>query len=388
MYEGKYTTMGSRSTLHPRVTKGLLNQNLESMVDPVYDEIVRSFGDNIPPTDEWVEINISDKMVVIVARASSRMFGGTTLSRNVEWIRTNIEFATDAFLGAQKIKRYPSFLKPIAAILIPEISKIKKHYQLASEVIVPLLSSREDGNSKGHDFLQWLTDESRDEEKDKDFLAAIQLKTTFAALHTSAAAPIQVIYDLCHRPEYIPELRKEIEEVLEQYGSLTRHALLKLHKLDSFMKESQRHNPLLLCTFERVITKDYQMSDGFIIPKGTTIGAPAHAIGMDGEIFPSPEKFDGFRFSDIRADATDLQISGRAQWVSSNLDSMHFGYGRHACPGRFFASQEIKQIMVHLLLTYDFKFPPGTTARPDNLCIETQLIPSHSATIWLRKRAT
>jgi len=28
MFEGKYTTMGSRSTLHPRVVKAQLNQHL------------------------------------------------------------------------------------------------------------------------------------------------------------------------------------------------------------------------------------------------------------------------------------------------------------------------------------------------------------------------
>lgn len=28
MFEGKYTTMGSRSTLHPRVVRGQLNRNL------------------------------------------------------------------------------------------------------------------------------------------------------------------------------------------------------------------------------------------------------------------------------------------------------------------------------------------------------------------------
>lgn len=378
--------MGSRSTLHPRVTKGALNQNIEAVIEPVYDEILASFSDCIPPTEGWTETNISDKMVVIVARTSSRMFGGTTLSRNEEWIRSNIEFAADAFLGAQKIKKYPQFLKPIAAMLIPEISKIAKHYQVASRVIVPLLESRDGDEERGQDFVQWLADEAKGEEKDNVFISAIQLKTTFAALHTSAAAPIQVIYDLCHRPEYIAPLRQEIEEVLDQYGSFTRQALLKLYKLDSFMKESQRHNPLLMCTFERVITADYRLSDGFLIPKGTTIGAPAHAVGMDPELFPDPAKFDGFRFSKLRSNSTDPQISGRAQWAASNLDSLHFGYGRHACPGRFFASQEIKQILVYLLLTYDFKFPDGVTTRPENMCIETQLIPSHSAKIMLRKR--
>ena len=33
---------------------------------------------------------------------------------------------------------------------------------------------------------------------------------------------------------------------------------------------------------------------------------------------------------------------------------MGFGYGEHACPGRFFASNEIKIALAHLLLKYDW----------------------------------
>ena len=33
-----------------------------------------------------------------------------------------------------------------------------------------------------------------------------------------------------------------------------------------------------------------------------------------------------------------------------------FGYGKHSCPGRFFASNEIKVIVIHMLLKYDWEF--------------------------------
>jgi cytochrome P450 len=35
---------------------------------------------------------------------------------------------------------------------------------------------------------------------------------------------------------------------------------------------------------------------------------------------------------------------------------MHFGLGRHACPGRFLAGYEIKLVLATLLTQYDFKF--------------------------------
>ena len=91
-----------------------------------------------------------------------------------------------------------------------------------------------------------MLDDAKGAEKDKAFLSSIQLKLSFAAIHTSAAAPLQLLYDLCTMPKYIGILREELHEVLKQHGNLGKQALLKLEKMDSMMKESQRFNPLLL----------------------------------------------------------------------------------------------------------------------------------------------
>ncbi len=195
---------------------------------------------------DWTEVAMADQFVQIVARVSSRMFGGTELSRHKEWVNSTINFAVDGFLGAQAIKKYPKILRPIAIRFIPELSKISQHHATARRVIVPILEKREAENEKPMDFLQWMFDNAVGEERDKNFIASIQLKLSFAAIHTSAAAPTQLLYDLCAMPEYIAPLRKEIESVLAEHGALTKKALLKLVKLDSFMKESQRFNPLLL----------------------------------------------------------------------------------------------------------------------------------------------
>lgn len=45
-------------------------------------------------------------------------------------------------------------------------------------------------------------------------------------------------------------------------------------------------------------------------------------------------------------------------------DSVNFGYGAQACPGRFFAALEIKLMFTKLLLGYDIKHPDGMAERP------------------------
>ena len=137
-------------------------------------------------------------------------------------------------------------------------------------------------------------------------------------------------------------------------------------------------------TFERIITQDYTLKDGFHIPRGTHIGVPTQAISMDPDLYPDSDRFDGFRFSKLRSSGDPN--TARLVYAASNLESMAFGYGRHACPGRFFADHEIKMIMVYLLTNYDFKFPEGVTERPLSIPAETQLLPNHDAKIELKGR--
>jgi cytochrome P450 len=74
-------------------------------------------------------------------------------------------------------------------------------------------------------------------------------------------------------------------------------------------------------------------------------------------------EFDGFRFYNLR------KIPGnenKHQFVVTSSDSLNFGHGNHACPGRFFASNEIKVVLIELLRNWDFRFLEGK-GRPENV---------------------
>lgn len=67
-------------------------------------------------------------------------------------------------------------------------------------------------------------------------------------------------------------------------------------------------------------------------------------------VYPEADKFRAFRFADMRESE-----SLKHHMVTPNLDYLLFGQGRHACPGRFFAVNELKVMMAHVILTYDVK---------------------------------
>ncbi|KAL4760672.1 uncharacterized protein BDW70DRAFT_160595 [Aspergillus foveolatus] len=52
MFEGKYTTMGSRSTLHSHLVRGQLNKNLWTVMEDVREEIKAAFEEAFPPCDD------------------------------------------------------------------------------------------------------------------------------------------------------------------------------------------------------------------------------------------------------------------------------------------------------------------------------------------------
>ncbi|KAI4087876.1 MAG: hypothetical protein LQ344_006501 [Seirophora lacunosa] len=375
-------------------------QSTRDLMPAIEEEILDSFADVWPECDDWTEVMVADKFTQLVGRVSSRMFGGTKLSQHKEWVNTTITFAVDGFIGAQKIKKYPHFLRPIAAKFIPEIAKIKNHYKLAHDLLIPMMKERKKTGETPMDLLQWMVENAKGEETAEQFIADVQLKVSFAAIHTSAAAPTQLIYDLCEMPEIIAPLREELKNALEKCdGHLTKQAFNMMPKMDSFLKESQRFNPLLLSTYprhtphhpsnlasvtmERLVHVDYPMSDGFVIPAHTSVGVATQAVSMDPKIYPDPEKFDAFRFAKLRE--VDPERAGKMQYASSNPQSMSFGFGRHACPGRFFAANEIKAIMAHVLTHYDFKFPEGQ-GRPPSLGVETQFLPNHEGRVLMKKR--
>lgn len=176
------------------------------------------------------------------------MMGGKALSRNAEWTATSINFTTDTWLAAQRLKRFPPLLRPIAQYLIPEMAKVRHHGAVARRVIVPIIEKRLQAKEMGPlDLLQMLWDGAQGRDKTPEFMAYTALAVSFAAIRTSSSVPTHLLYDLCTRPEYIEPLRQEIESVLAEEGSFTKTALNKLLKLDSFMKESQRFNPLSFC---------------------------------------------------------------------------------------------------------------------------------------------
>jgi cytochrome P450 len=79
----------------------------------------------------------------------------------------------------------------------------------------------------------------------------------------------------------------------------------------------------------RLALRPFTFSNGMTIPAGTLVGLPLRCVHMDKEIYPNPEEFDGFRFSNLREQEGNDGVS-KHQIVTTSAEHLAFGLGRHS----------------------------------------------------------
>uniref|UniRef100_A0A3B5AUW0 Cytochrome P450, family 8, subfamily B, polypeptide 2 n=1 Tax=Stegastes partitus TaxID=144197 RepID=A0A3B5AUW0_9TELE len=169
---------------------------------------------------------------------------------------------------------------------------------------------------------------------------------------------------LMKHPDAMTAVREEVEKVLKESGQeirrggplidLTREMLMKTPILDSAVEETLRLTAAPLLT--RAVMQDMTLKlvDGreYLIRKGDRMSVfPYSAVQLDPEIHPDPHSFKYDRF--LNPDGTkktDFYKGGK----KVKYYNMPWGAGVSMCPGRFFATNELKQF-VYLMLAY-FEF--------------------------------
>ncbi|KAL8915820.1 MAG: hypothetical protein Q9172_006633 [Xanthocarpia lactea] len=227
--------------------------------------------------------------------------------------------------------------------------------------------------------LNWLVDIAEGSERNFPRLAHTETVLSLAGIHTMLLRQLSVIYDLTAHPEHMDGLRAEIASLAADWNKAS---YARLRKLDSFMRESQRMAPPTILGLKRIMQQPYSLENGTHLPKGAYVCVAAHAIENDPKIFPEPEKFDGLRSFKDEGPDPDTNIHA---FAATETTVLGFGYGKTACPGRFFASLVIKMSIVKLISEYEFEFMPGE-GRPKSWVVHEFLFASPWDKIRVRRR--
>ncbi|KAK8137517.1 GliF [Apiospora sp. TS-2023a] len=346
---------------------------------------------------DWSPLAVFPQINRAVAIVSGRVFLGKRLSRQEEWISLSSEWAVRVFGIMRAIQRYPSWLRPYITPLLPETKEVLVHRAKAKAFLEPTFSKHIEAKENGttvpgeeeeESLTSWLMKYLAPRHTTIEGLTRHQLSITWASIHTSTYALTQVLFDLAAKPEYQDILREEIEQVFSNGGTeeLTQADLPKLAKMDSFMKESMRLNPITIVAPLRMVTGDaITLSSGQILRPGDSFAFDSTSINSSQALYssPGPESFDGLRFYRMRQREGEEQ---KHQFGATGVqETFDFGHGIHACPGRHFATTEIKIMLIQMLTSYDFKLKDGHK-RPSNGLDEIWFHPDSTAEVLIKSR--
>lgn len=153
------------------------------------------------------------------------------------------------------LRLFPRVLHGWISYFLPSAWIIQRHLRQAKKILIPIIQERVEalnspgeGDDKSLDLLQYMIEGAEGDDREPDHLAHLELMANLVGIHTTSGAITNVILDLCRYSDYVQILREEIERVQREDGGWQKNTYSKLHKMDSFLKESQRFSPAGLCT--------------------------------------------------------------------------------------------------------------------------------------------
>ncbi|KIY02722.1 uncharacterized protein Z520_01187 [Fonsecaea multimorphosa CBS 102226] len=408
--------------LHHETIRSELTRQLGALTMDIMDELGAAF-DEIWGTDttEWKEVCPFETLKLIIARTSNRVFVGLPLCRNKALLEHGMGFATAVPIASTLLKLFPEFLRPLAAVVIARPNRY--HTKSFARLVRPEIERRQRllegqngdlekklGDPEPNDFMQWSIHRARESpyptERDPDIIAERLLAVNFAAIHTSTFSITNALFDLVASDpstKYLEQIREEASTIIEaDKGVWTKAGLARMYKTDSALRESSRLGSFLGAGLLRqvVAPEGVTAPNGTLCPFGSCVAVPTNGVHNDPEYYPDAATYNPFRFSAERASSTAESLEtlndksntktteeyirkANLSFVSTSPTYHPFGHGRHACPGRFFAANELKLLLAYMVQHYEFE---PMKERPASQWIGTSLVPPMTATVKVRRR--
>lgn len=409
--------------------KDLSLRKVELQAASTMDEIDRAYRTYWGTESSWSTVNGWDTCGRIIARVALRTLVGSPMCRNGELLEQTRLFANSLFASAAVMNCMPPFLRPVLgpllaiqaryyygarvknvlASLIEERIKLweqHKNGNLAKDDL-PVSSDRSNKTKRTSlanavtledDFLQWLISRSASHGPTHMIPGTIALR--LLALNTMFVFAMSYVFahtvsDICTSPqknEIVGALEEECRLVLASQNSTglaSKAAVDKLYRLDSTIRESMRVSDVGVVTLPRDVVGNQalDLGNGILAPPGTRLVFPTQSMHLDPEYHEDPLRFDPFRFSRPfeNNDSSSLksQDINRRLLVTLEPGFLAFGYGKRACPGRWFVAQMLKQALGYLVMHYDIE-PVGSP--PKRKALLNMMVPPTDMIFRVRRK--
>jgi cytochrome P450 len=336
--------------------------------DRMIDAVERCLSKDLTfkPGENATEINASVVFQKMIARISSQVFAGEEYAENEALIDALANYALTMFRAGLVESVLP---RPMADYLVRNYLPLGQNIGTTVDEVLPMVEElkekeEREGRSQPTHFMHMMlqTPGADDHIQTPEEVAFWMKDIAFASIHTTSLFLGFALHDLSDRPDVQEILRKEVADARAKHGVLTPDITKDLPIMDSFFREVLRLGSDYV-GFRHKAMKDFVLSDGTLLSKGSTVGLAvwdAHAnpeIQDIGDNNVPLNQVDPYRFVGKRSKKS----------TSVGQDLLTFGVGHHACPGRFFASQEIRYLLACMIERYDIKATTTSGKRAKNL---------------------
>ncbi|KAI0973768.1 cytochrome P450 [Xylaria arbuscula] len=392
--------------VHPEIIQHQLTKKLNGFADDLVEEVRACLDDYWgTDTEEWREIKIYDTVLLTMTRLVTRALMGRPLCRDETFVSICANFIRKVALAAAAISLFPRFLKPIVGPIFTVFDYIL--YRRCRKYLMPIIHERLNQLRKAdteklpledpvthNDYVQWAVDHAlakpvvNPAEFEPRVIAARFSVLTFAAIQSSVITLTNVLFDLAASGSCAASLATmhgEVSSCVNEKDKWSKPALAGMTHVDSALRESLRMNGFIERGIMKMVVarEGVTLPDGSHIPCGTKVGVSGYSIHHDEGNYPNAMRYDAFRF--VRGAEGDGEGGKKRPLglVNTSETFLSFSHGSHACPGRFFATNQLKIALGHIALLYEIE---PIAERPVNKWLFGHIAPPLIETLRVRRR--
>lgn len=256
--------MGTKADEFDSAMRNVLTRNTPAVLASFTAEVEYAIKQNIQATEkDWTPVKPRKAMSRVASLMSGRAFVGLPLSRDETWVEATVNYTQNVSWAWMILNLLPGPVRFVVAPFLPQVRALKQQRAINEQKLAPLLAERglaadaAAGHGRlpvptanaggrdepGGDLIDWFISQYTHTPSARE-LGRDQLLATFASIYNLSNALSYIVFDLAAtKPEDVEAMRQEIHEVLGPDRVLDKNSLVRMRKLDSFAKESQRLSP-------------------------------------------------------------------------------------------------------------------------------------------------
>ncbi|KAL4935822.1 hypothetical protein BDV06DRAFT_233927 [Aspergillus oleicola] len=390
--------MSANGSIHQRALQAELRAHLPALSQPLSACISKTLTTEITPkplADGWRAFQIFPFAKRLITNTNALIFFGPKVSSDPIFLKAALEYPEHVMQTAEVLRLIPAWLAPFIA---PRIMRGHRAVTILIGYLTPVVESRlrlaDNQPPEQADCIQFIVNavvhKKQRDEWPAERIVQVLLGIWFASVHQPAMCLFYALDDLCRHPQYIQPLRDELslsQAMMKPSSYPESDSIIDTDTtplLDAFLRESARLNPTDSISMRRKVLRPTTFSDGTRLARDDIACIPLQMILQSEVNYIDPLTFNPGRFVHCTASGT-CSSNKNSKFTDADVTFPIWGLGKHACPGRHYASVLLKLVLAHVLLRYDVRLPDGDTGTR-SFYWRSSIVPRSGAVLYFRER--